>query len=181
MKPFNNFNTCCFIGDQTESRLFTFKEDNKYFKSFIANNKEKIADLIENFSVKYFISGMEPGFEQCAAETVLELKDKYPGVQLECAIPYETQSINWTERQRDKYYSIIERSDKEILLQHHYSSDSIRKCHYYMINKSKYILLCKNSTGTSRNVIKYAKSIGRIVFIIDPDTLKMTPSIKICK
>lgn len=181
MKYFNNFNTCCFIGGSIDSKLFDFKDDNQYFKIFTARNKEKITNLIENFSVKYFISGMELGFEQYAAETVLELKHRYPEIQLECVLPYETQSINWTESQRDKYYSIIERSDREVLLQYHYSNDSMRKRDFYMINKSKYIIVCKNGTSTSDNLIRYAKSIERIVFTADPGTLKITPGIKICK
>ena len=43
-----------------------------------------------------------------AAEIVLALKEKYPQITLECAIPYERQAAYWSESLRDRYFSIAE-------------------------------------------------------------------------
>ena len=45
-----------------------------------------------------------------AAEIVLALKEKYPQITLECAIPYERQAVRWPEALRNRYFSIAERN-----------------------------------------------------------------------
>ena len=52
-----------------------------------------------------------------AAEIVLALKEKYPQITLECAIPYERQAVRWPEALRNRYFSIAERCDQETMLQ----------------------------------------------------------------
>ena len=44
------------------------------------------------------------------AEIVLALKEKYPQITLECAIPYERQAVRWPEALRNRYFSIAERN-----------------------------------------------------------------------
>ena len=39
-----------------------------------------------------------------AAEIVLALKEKYPQITLECAIPYERQAVRWPEALRNRYF-----------------------------------------------------------------------------
>ena len=39
-----------------------------------------------------------------AAEIVLALKEKYPQITLECAIPYERQAMRWPEALRNRYF-----------------------------------------------------------------------------
>jgi uncharacterized phage-like protein YoqJ len=76
--------------------------------------------LIKENLVTHFISGMALGIDQMCAEMVIALRDKHPEVTLECAIPCEEQAVKWTEPQRDRYFWIAERCDKETLVQHHY-------------------------------------------------------------
>ncbi len=83
--------------------------------------KEKLRSLIiwmiEEEGVTHFISGMAQGVDLYAAEIVLELKEKYPQITLECAIPYERQAAYWSEPLRNRYFSIAERCDQETMLQ----------------------------------------------------------------
>jgi len=88
---------------------------------------EQVVYLIEAMGVTHFISGVDLCVGQCVAEIVLDFKRDYPEVTLECVIPCEDQAANWTIAQRDRYFSIVERCDKETLLQRHYSKDCIRK------------------------------------------------------
>lgn len=82
-------NTCCFAGQnpnklpirnypeisaETELKVILFLE---------------IKHLIEKENVTHFISDMELGTDQICAEFVLTLKQFYPHITLECAIPYE--------------------------------------------------------------------------------------------
>ena len=60
------------------------------------------------------------------AEIVLALKEKYPQITLECAIPYERQAVRWPEALRNRYFSIAEQCDQETMLQTHYTQDCLR-------------------------------------------------------
>lgn len=174
--------TCCFIDDCLYDYLFKFEEYNPYYIEFKEKFKERIKSLIEDFSVTHFISSMDIGVEQYAAEIVLEFKNIYPQISLEGVLPFEAQSENWTEFQRNIYYSLMERSDKETLLQYHYTNDCMIKSDIYMINKSKFIIIfCNGDTSRIGKLISYAKSIGRVVFIIDMVTLDIKPNIRICR
>ena len=51
-----------------------------------------VRKLIQEQGVTHFISGMAQGVDLYAAEIVLELKEQYPQLTLECAIPYERPS-----------------------------------------------------------------------------------------
>lgn len=174
--------TCCFIGDCLSNHLFNFEEYNPYYIEFKEKLKESIINLIEDFSITQFVIGMDIGVEQYVAEIVLEFKKIYPNITLEGVIPFETQSESWSELQRDKYYSIMESCDKETLLQYHYSNDCMIKRDIYMVKKSKLIIIfCNNITSRISKLISYAKSIGRVIFIIDMVTLDIKPNIRIYK
>jgi len=174
--------TCCFIGDCLNNQLLKFEEHNPYYLELKAKVKEQTINLIEDLAVIHFISGMDIGVEQYAAEIVLDLKKIYPKITLEGVLPFETQASKWSEFQRDKYYSIMKRSDKETLFQYHYTDDCIKKHNQYIINKSKFVILvCNGVTNRVGKLISYAKSIGRVVFIVDMVTLDIKPNIKICR
>lgn len=175
------YRTCCFIDYNPQENYLKLDDKNISFFDVKAKIESAIISLIEDFSVTNFISGMEFGLEQLSAEIVHELKPKFSGITLEGVIPYENRIINCPEFQRDKYYSIMQKIDKEVLLQYHYSYDFIRRRNYYMINKSKYIILYTNNASAIDNITAYARSKGRIVFISDVEQLNIIPKIKICK
>lgn len=62
-----------------------------------------IIDLLDNRYVTHFISGMALGFDMLAAQIIVELKELYPHITLECIIPYESQASKWPESERDTY------------------------------------------------------------------------------
>lgn len=131
--------------------------------------KKSILYLIEDKGVTHFISGMALGVDMIAAEIVLDLKGKYPNITLECAIPCETQTSRWIEKYRDRYFSIIEMSDKETLLQTHYTADCMHKRNRYMIDNSHYVVAVWNGlpSGTGKTVL-YAKENNKEIIQIKP-------------
>jgi uncharacterized phage-like protein YoqJ len=166
--------TCCFIDHDGISKQI--KNQLPDFKYELREITEK---LIKDLYVTHFVSGMGLGFEQSSAEVVNELKGKYPGITLEAVLPYETFTIEWNEEQRDKYYSIMQKIDKETLMQYHYTKDCISKRNIFMINKSNYIILLCSNTSEIYNLTLYAKANKKSVFIIQPDTLNIIPQIRI--
>lgn len=178
MKNVSRLNTCCFIGSCTRNSLVLFEEETPHFKEIKSKVQESVVYLIEKLSVTNFISGMDIGFEQFAAEAVLEMKEKYPQITLEGVLPHEMHSINWSTDQRKKYYSIMEKSDREVLLQYHYTDDCMRKRNLYMINKCKHIIFFKDGTGNTDNLILFTKSKGRNVIVIDSGKFSSISEVK---
>lgn len=89
-----------------------------------------------------------------AAEIVLGLKSRYKGIILEIAIPCESQAEKWTEEQRDRYFDIASKCDKETLIQHHYTADCMHKRNRYMVDQADFIIAVWDGrpSGTGKTV-----------------------------
>ncbi len=161
--------TACFTGHRPQSIPYLWDEGSELSLRLKDELRNMIIDLIDNHGVSHFISGMALGVDMIAAEIVLELKKNYPNITLECAIPCETQARKWTEKYRDRYFSIIEMSDKETLLQTHYTADCMHKRNRYMVDKSDYVIAVWNgsSSGTGKTVL-YAKENNKQIIQIKP-------------
>ena len=109
--------TCAFTGHRPQNLPFGFNEEDECCINLKKTLREQIINLIENEGVTHFISGMAIGVDMYAAEIVLDLKARYPNITLESAIPCETQAVKWSMAQRERYYDIAARCDKETMLQ----------------------------------------------------------------
>ena len=134
--------------------------------------RAEIIRLIEQEGVTHFISGMALGVDMYAAEIVLGLKSSYEGITLESAIPCESQAEKWTEKQRDRYFEIASKCDKETLIQHLYASDCMHKRNRYMVDQADFIIAVWDGrpSGTGKTV-QYAQRQGKLVTIINPRTM----------
>lgn len=161
--------TACFTGHRPQTITYLWDENSVQSLALKAKIQKAIIHLIENKGVTHFISGMALGVDMIAAEIVLELKSKYPEITLECALPCETQANKWTEKYRDRYFSIIEMSDKETLLQTHYTPDCMMKRNAYMVDKSDYVIAVWDGSpsGTGKTVM-YAKDKNKEILQIKP-------------
>lgn len=168
--------TCCFTGHRPQRLPFKFDEQHPGCVRLKGLLHQEIERLITEEEVNCFITGMALGIDQICAELVLELKETYPQIRLECAIPYEEQAAKWTVPQRDRYYDIIVRSDDENLLQGYYTKDCMSKRNRYMVEESGYVLAVWDGaarSGTGQTV-RYARELGRNITIIDSVTLEIT-------
>ena len=105
----------------------------------IAFEKIKIAliNLCREETV-WLISPMNRGIETMAAEIAVMLGGN---IKLECALPFEEQAKDWSESERDKYFSIIERCETETMITTAKSEKSEKYCYNYLVNKANLILL----------------------------------------
>ena len=160
---------CAFTGHRPQNLPFGFNENDARCDRLKELLRFSIEKLITEKGVTTFISGMAIGVDTYAAEIVLEMKKKYPNITLECAIPCETQANKWTVKYRDRYFSIIEKSDKETLLQTHYTADCMHKRNRYMVDKSDYVIAVWNGSpsGTGKTVL-YAKENNKQIIQIKP-------------
>ena len=163
---------CAFTGHRPQSLPFGFNETDERCIALKRTLRAEIIKLIEAEGVTHFISGMASGVDMYAAELVLGLKSSYPGITLESAIPCESQAEKWSEEQRNRYFEIAEKCDKETLIQHQYTADCMHKRNCYMADQADVIIAVWDGrpSGTGKTV-QYAQRQGKPVRVINPKTL----------
>ena len=146
----------CIIGNLNNQNLNT-QERSEIKKTLHTEIEKAIKSGYINF-----ISGMNLGFETWGADIVLKFKKQYPGIKLECFLAYEEIMKDWKEYQRNKFFNIIERCDKETLLQYAYTYGCVKICYRHMINRSSLIIagLDKNIFSDCIYAVKYAEQRG---------------------
>lgn len=165
--------TCAFTGHRPQHLPFGMNENDERCTDLKETLKEQIINLIETEDVTHFITGMALGVDLYAAEIVLDLKARYPNITLESAIPCETQAVKWSMAQRERYYDIAARCDKETMLQSHYSPDCMDKRNRYMVDHADFIIAVWDGrpSGTGKTVTYARDRNGKAIIVIDPVTL----------
>ena len=171
--------TCCFTGHRSQGLPFGFDEQHPAYRKLKAQLHQEMARLITECNVGHFISGMALGIDQIAAEIVLDLKESYPEITLECALPCETQTVRWSIAQRERYYTIISRCDVDTLLQTAYTADCMQKRNHYMVDQSQFVIAVWNGrpSGTG-STVRYAKEQGKQLIIINPNTMDTNQNVQ---
>ncbi len=155
---------CSFISNSAQD--FSFVCGKELMSAELKKRlRKEIEKQISENEVCHFVSGMDIGADMYAAEIVVALKDIYPHITLEVAIPYEEQATKWSERERDKYFSLIEKCDMETLLSRHYTEECVYKRNKYMIDKSDVVITIRDST--IRKIVEYAKNAQKDVIVIE--------------
>lgn len=160
-------NYCCFTGLRPQK--LNFNENSEQYNIIMSKCEKYIIQLIKQYNVTNFMSGMALGWDTWCAEKVLQLKEKYLEIFLECAIPCKKQNKYWNESDKYRYAEILSKADKVIYLQEKYSSDCMMKRNQYMIDKCLYVLaLWDRQNGGTANTIEYALQKNRRIIIINP-------------
>ena len=156
--------TCCFTGhrpdklpwgkDETDSRCLALKE--------------RLAAALEQVygdGARHFICGMARGADLYFAEAVLALRERRPGVTLECARPCDSQAHSWTPEEQARYQSILDRCDYETLVQHDYDRFCMMRRNRYMVDHAAHILTVYNGVpqGGTAQTLLYAIRKGLLV------------------
>ena len=164
--------TCAFTGHRPRRLPFGFNENDIRCKLLKDNIRSNIMSLIENKEVVNFISGMALGIDMYAAEIVLELKEYYPFITLEAAIPCENQSAKWISSSVKRYNDILKKTDKITILQKEYTPTCMQKRNKYMVDNCDYLIAVYNGKpGGTRNTLNYAERVGKEVILINPTTM----------
>ena len=143
---------CAFTGHRPQRLPFGADEADERCIQLKRVLREQIIRLIEEDGTSYFITGMAMGIDMYAAEIVLDLKARYPDLQLECAIPYEEQAMRWTNALRERYYDIASKCDKETMLQTRYSSGCFQRRNRYMVDQADSPVICFITNIKERNI-----------------------------
>ncbi len=93
---------CCFTGHRPQSLPCGFDEEHDACLKIKYQLKRLIKGLIDKKNVTHFISGGALGVDMWAMEIVLELKEKYPNITLEAAVPCRSQADCWNKKLHER-------------------------------------------------------------------------------
>jgi len=151
---------CCFTGHRPAKLPWRDREDDPRCVAF----KKRLYGVVESAiqeGTEHFLCGMAEGCDLYFCETVLALKEKYPHVTLEAAIPCPTQADEWSEAQRARYRALLARCDYETLVQAEYTPGCMQRRNRYMVDHASLLIAAHDGLpGGTRNTILYAMRQG---------------------
>ena len=106
----------------------------------------------------YFCVGGALGFDTLAAQIVLELKTKYPDIQLLLFLPCLSQTRGWSVRDIEIYEDIKSKSDKVVYTSQEYTRGCMHKRNRHLVdNSSVCICYLTEKTGGTAYTVDYAR------------------------
>lgn len=115
-----------------------------------------------------FISGGALGTDQIAAQAVLDL-----GLYLAIAKPFPSQSSNWPSQSRQMFENLCKKAVQLIdVSPDPYTPGKMQVRNEWMVDRSDVVIaVFDGNSGGTANCVKYARSKGRPILVIDPNTL----------
>lgn len=111
--------------------------------------------------IRYFISGMAVGFDLLSAETVLEMKDDCPDIQLIAVVPFRNQPDRFSQRDKTRYRMLLENADEVILLSETYFEGCFLRRNDYMLNHASRIITYFNGEPKGGTYYTYKRAVQK--------------------
>ena len=131
-------------------------------------NQERIADavlLAYQEGYRHFLCGMAQGCDLYFCEAVLALREQYPEVTVEAAIPCPTQADAWPEAERRRYRELVAKCDMETMVSDTYSSACMQRRDRYMVDHAMLLIAAFDGTaGGTRYTVEYGVRRGIEIF-----------------
>ena len=128
--------------------------------------KTILVDLIEN-GYRYFGAGGALGFDTLAAQTVLDLKARYPHIKLILVLPCLSQADSWSSHDQEVYEYIKAAADKVVYTSREYSKGCMHKRNRHLVdNSSACVCYLTEKTGGTAYTVEYANRMNLFVINI---------------
>ena len=164
--------TCCFTGHRPKTLPWGRDEGDIRCAALKSKIKFIVEDLIVAGGYGRFISGMAMGSDMICAEVALSLRNLYPHIQLECAVPNYAFGENLKGEEAEKFGDILERADLVTYVNDGsiYSIRDLMRRNVYMVDASDLVvaIYIEGQSGGTKNTIDYAKRKNKEIIIISP-------------
>jgi uncharacterized phage-like protein YoqJ len=164
--------TCCFTGHRHKALPWGSDESDLRCAAFKSNMRFTVENLIVESGYKKFISGMAMGADTICAEIVLMLKNIYPHIHLECAVPNYVFAESWAVEDIRRYSSILTRADDINFMNESklYSKRDLIERNKYMVDSSELVIAVyiDGEMGGTKNTIDYARYRNKEVIVVEP-------------
>lgn len=159
---------CAFTGYRPMKMPFGYNEEDPRCIDF----KRRLRDTIEMLiwqGYTHFLSGGAMGMDMYAGEIVLELRQQYPWIALEIAVPFDDQATRWPPEYRKRYQHIIDNADIITCVNHEYTKRCMFDRNRYLIDNADLLLAAYDGQpGGTQMTCDYARKCGVGVCCIKP-------------
>ena len=159
---------CGFFGLHPWELPWDTESDNLGYARFRQQLEGHLTSLAVHQNITRFLVSMDGGTSLLAAEAVLAMKALQP-VTLECIIPFEDLHVKWSDAERDRYFSVLERCDVERMMSRSFSLNCYRRCSRYLVDQCGTLLILWNDKpGDAGDAVAMACRSGRNVILLSP-------------
>lgn len=151
------FYTCCISGHRPNGLPWKYDEKDEFCRKIKNILREKFENAI-TMGYVYFICGMALGIDLISGELIVELKNKYKNIKLECAIPCINQNKYWTDEYTIRYNNVLNNADKITLVSNkQYFDGCMQLRNKYMVDNSNLLIaVFNNKPSGTKSTIEYA-------------------------
>ncbi len=162
--------SCAFTGHRPAKLPWGYREEDPRCLAL----KRRIRDAVESAYEEgycHFLCGMAQGCDLYFCEAVLALRERYPEVTVEAAIPCPTQADAWPEAERRRYRELVAKCDMETMVSDTYSSACMQRRDRYMVDHAMLLIAAFDGTaGGTRYTVEYALRRGIEIFDVSIPT-----------
>lgn len=152
--------SCCFTGHRPGKLPWRYHEAAPACLSL----KRRIANAAEaayEEGYRHFLCGMALGCDLYFCETALALRERFPDITVEAAIPCPSQADAWAPDQRERYRRLVEACDFETLVSARYTASCMQRRDRYMVDHASLLIAVFDGTpGGTQYTMQYAMSRG---------------------
>lgn len=123
--------TCCFTGHRKlpSNQL-----------PYIQKHLEKQVIKLIHQGVIYYGAGGALGFDTAAAQTILQLKNRYPQIKLILVLPCTEQTKGWNHTDLTVYQTILQQADKVVYTSQHDYAGCLHKRNRHLVDHANYCI-----------------------------------------
>ena len=159
--------TCSFTGHRPEK--LPWRENEADPRCLVL--KGQIASALEEAygrGMRHFLCGMARGADFYFCEAALALRACRPGITVEAVIPCAEQAAHWHERDRARYFSLVEQCDCETMIQRRYDKGCMLRRNRYLVDHSALLIAAYDGMlGGTMYTLTYAMRRGVETLILD--------------
>lgn len=160
--------TACFSGHRPQRFAWGYDESDTRCVSLINKLKTRIVNAIGG-GCMHFICGGAIGVDIWCGELTLELREDHD-ITLEVVVPCAGQEKSWPYEAQERYYTLLSRADKTVVLRERYTPSCMMERNSNMISRSGLLIAVFDGTrsGGTWQTIKMAMRDRLEMDILNP-------------
>ena len=152
--------TCCFTGHRPEKLPWGYNESDPRCVELKAQIHTAVEAAYRE-GYRCFLCGMAAGCDLYFCESVLRLREQFPDISIEAAIPCPEQPDSWPPEQQRRYHRLLDACNLHTMVSHRYTPACMLRRDRYMVDHSSLLIAVYNgSRGGTRYTLEYAMRRG---------------------
>lgn len=157
---FNRVDACCFTGHRPNSLPNFGSEASEGMQQLRYLLERAIRAAVEDGVTEFFVGGAQ-GFDMCAAECVLRLRNEHPSLSLHLALPGKDQTSGWRENEKLRYQNILNEAEDVWFAADLCSPESMKRRNRYLVDHAgRCIAYLRRMRGGTLYTVNYALDSG---------------------